>query len=123
MNMTDYQALAARTINPEQPDKEKLINFVFGLAGESGETIDLLKKIIFHGHDLETNRDKLALELGDCLWYITGIATAAGINLDDIAKRNIEKLKARYPDGFSEERSIKRAVDTEIDFSVDAIGC
>ena len=123
MNMTDYQALAARTINPEQPDKERLINFVFGLAGESGETIDLLKKIIFHGHDLETNRDKLALELGDCLWYITGIATAAGINLDDIAKRNIEKLKARYPDGFSEERSIKRAVDTEIDFSVDAIGC
>lgn len=123
MNMTDYQALAARTINPEQPDKEKLINFVFGLAGETGETIDLLKKIIFHGHDLETNRDKLALELGDCLWYITGIATAAGINLDDIAKRNIEKLKARYPDGFSEERSIKRAVDTEIDFSVDAIGC
>jgi len=123
VNMTDYQALAARTINPEQPDKEKLINFVFGLAGESGETIDLLKKIIFHGHDLETNRDKLALELGDCLWYITGIATAAGINLDDIAKRNIEKLKARYPDGFSEERSIKRAVDTEIDFSVDAIGC
>lgn len=123
MNMTDYQALAARTINPEQPDKERLINFVFGLAGETGETIDLLKKIIFHGHDLETNRDKLALELGDCLWYITGIATAAGINLDDIAKRNIEKLKARYPDGFSEERSIKRAVDTEIDFSVDAIGC
>jgi len=123
MNMTHYQLLAARTINTEQPDKEKLINFVFGLAGESGETIDLLKKIIFHGHDLETNRDKLALELGDCLWYITGIATAAGINLDDIAKRNIEKLKARYPDGFSEERSIKRAVDTEIDFSVDAIGC
>jgi NTP pyrophosphatase (non-canonical NTP hydrolase) len=123
VNMTDYQALAARTINPEQPDKERLINFVFGLAGETGETIDLLKKIIFHGHDLETNRDKLALELGDCLWYITGIATAAGINLDDIAKRNIEKLKARYPDGFSEERSIKRAVDTEIDFSVDAIGC
>lgn len=123
MNMTHYQLLAARTINPEQSDKEKLINFAFGLVGETGETIDLLKKIIFHGHDLETNRDKLALELGDCLWYITGMATAAGINLDDIAKRNIEKLKARYPDGFSEERSIKRAVDTEIDFSVDAIGC
>ena len=106
MNMTHYQLLAARTINPAQPDKEKLINFVFGLVGETGETIDLLKKIIFHGHDLETNRDKLAIELGDCLWYITGIATAAGINLDDIAKRNIEKLKARYPDGFSEELSL-----------------
>ena len=123
MNMTDYQALAARTINPEQPDKERLINFVFGLAGETGETIDLLKKIIYHGHDLETNRDKLTMELGDCLWYIAGIATAAGITLDDIATRNIEKLRRRYPDGFSEERSIERVVDTEIDFSVDAIGC
>ena len=123
MNMTDYQALAARTINPEQPDKERLINFVFGLVGETGETIDLLKKIIYNGHDLETNRDKLTMELGDCLWYIAGIATAAGITLDDIATRNIEKLRRRYPDGFSEERSIERVVDTEIDFSVDAIGC
>lgn len=49
MNMTDYQALAARTINPEQPDKEKLINFVFGLAGETGETIDLLKRLFSTG--------------------------------------------------------------------------
>ncbi|NLF83448.1 MAG: nucleoside triphosphate pyrophosphohydrolase family protein [Candidatus Gastranaerophilales bacterium] len=123
MNMTEYQLLAARTINPEQPDKEKLINFVFGLAGESGETIDLLKKIVFHGHDLETNRDKLTLELGDCLWYIAGIATAAGIGLDEIAKRNIEKLKARYPDGFRQERSINRNTDDKNDLSVDTIGC
>mgnify|MGYP000874982563 CR=1 FL=1 len=108
MNMTDYQALAARTINPEQPDKENLINFAFGLAGETGETIDLLKKIIFYGHDLEINRDKLAIELGDCLWYIAGIATAAGIYLDDIATRNIEKLRRRYPDGFDPEKSRNR---------------
>ncbi len=108
MNMTEYQLLAARTINPEQPDKEKLINFVFGLAGETGETIDLLKKIIFHGHDLETNRDKLAIELGDCLWYIAGIATAAGIDLTEVATRNIEKLRRRYPDGFDPEKSRNR---------------
>ena len=108
MNMTEYQLLAARTINSEQPDKEKLINFVFGLAGETGETIDLLKKIIFHGHDLETNRDKLTMELGDCLWYIAGIATAAGITLDDIATRNIEKLRRRYPGGFDPEKSRNR---------------
>ena len=123
MNMTEYQLLAARTINTEQPDKEKLINFVFGLAGETGETIDLLKKIIFHGNDLETNRGKLTLELGDCLWYIAGIATAAGINLEEIATRNIEKLKARYPDGFRQERSINRNTDDKNDLSVDAIGC
>lgn len=108
MNMTEYQLLAARTINPEQPDKEKLINFVFGLAGETGETIDLLKKIIFHGHDLETNRDKLAIELGDCLWYIAGIATAAGIDLTEVAAGNIEKLRRRYPDGFDPEKSRNR---------------
>lgn len=108
MNMTEYQALAARTINPEQPDKEKLINFVFGLAGETGETIDLLKKIIFHGHDLENNREKIAIELGDCLWYIAGIATATGISLDELANGNIEKLRKRYPKGFDPEKSRNR---------------
>jgi len=108
VNMTEYQLLAARTINPEQPDKEKLINFVFGLAGETGEAIDLLKKIIFHEHDLNDNRDKLAIELGDCLWYIAGIATTAGIDLTEIATRNIEKLRRRYPDGFDPEKSRNR---------------
>jgi NTP pyrophosphatase (non-canonical NTP hydrolase) len=74
--------------------------------GELGEVIDLLKKHLFHKHPL--NKEKLKFELGDLLWYIATTATTAGIDLDDIAESNIAKLKARYPEGFSEEKSINR---------------
>ena len=106
MNLKQYQALAARTINPEQPNRDKLINFAFGLAGESGETIDLLKKHLFHGHELDL--DKLSYELGDIMWYVAGIATAAGLDLERIGERNIAKLRARYPEGFDTEKSRNR---------------
>ena len=111
MNMTEYQKLAARTIDPEQSNQEKLINFAFGLTGEAGETIDLLKKILFQGHDLKSNYKDLTIELGDCLWYIAGIATTAGISMDEIAEVNIAKLKARYPEGFSSDRSVHRSIE------------
>jgi len=105
MNFYEYQQLAERTANQTDP-KERFINFAFGLAGETGEVIDYLKKHLFHGHLLD--REKLKIELGDVLWYLATIATTAGISLEEIAKANIAKLKVRYPDGFSEEKSIKR---------------
>lgn len=110
MKFNDYQQLAERTANldPNTQKGERFVNFSFGLMGETGEVIDCLKKILFHGHDLELNQDKLKIELGDCLWYIATLATTAGLSLDDVASANIEKLKARCPDGFSEKRSINR---------------
>jgi len=110
MQMNTYQQLAERTMNPEQDQREAFTNFAFGLAGETGETIDLLKKILFHGHDLEINKDKLVKELGDICWYVAGIATTAGLSLDDIAVTNIEKLRARYPNGFEQQKSIERVI-------------
>lgn len=110
MQMNTYQQLAARTINPDQEPREAIINFAFGLTGETGETVDLLKKILFHGHDLEINKDKLVKELGDIMWYVAGIATTAGLSMQDIAAVNIEKLRQRYPDGFSQQQSIERVV-------------
>lgn len=107
MQFNEYQQLAERTARKANDTAEKrFINFAFGLAGETGEVIDCLKKHLFHGHQLD--REKLKTELGDLLWYIATTATTAGISMDDIAVTNIEKLKARYPDGFSEERSINR---------------
>ena len=78
-----------------------------GLAGEAGETADMLKKHLFHGKPL--NHDDVVKELGDVLWYVAGMATAIGISLDDVAQRNVDKLRARYPDGFSAEASAQRA--------------
>jgi len=106
MEFNEYQMAAERTARSEVEERERFINFVFGLTGEAGETVDCLKKHLFHGHPLD--REKLAIELGDLMWYVATIATTAGIWLDDIAVGNIEKLRSRYPEGFSKENSINR---------------
>ena len=106
MEINEYQLLAMRTLNKELDKKEVLTNSVMGLCGESGEACDLVKKHLFHGHELD--RDALIKELGDVAWYLAEAATAIEIDLSEVFERNIEKLKKRYPEGFSEERSINR---------------
>ncbi|MDT8901853.1 nucleoside triphosphate pyrophosphohydrolase family protein [Anaeroselena agilis] len=108
--MDDYQQLAERTAG-NKTEHTRLTNFGMGLAGEAGETIDYLKKVVFHGHQLD--KDKLQKELGDCLWYIATLATTAGLSLSDVAAANIEKLRARYPEGFDPARSINRIRDED----------
>lgn len=105
MNFHEYQALAARTSTANNVAISAL-----GLAGEAGEVVDLLKKHLGHGHDLD--KMKLAKELGDVLWYVSDLARQFDLSLDDIAVGNIEKLKKRYPDGFSQAASRNR-VDAE----------
>ena len=83
-----------------------VLNACLGLSGEVGETNDMIKKWIFHGHVLDEN--KLAKELGDILWYVAMMCHSLGWNIEEIMQMNIEKLKARYPEGFSEEASIHR---------------
>ena len=106
MEINEYQELALTTMNRELGERDVLINSVMGLCGESGEVIDIVKKHISHGHVL--NRDRLIEELGDVAWYLAECAYAIGVPLEEILTRNIEKLKARYPEGFSKERSINR---------------
>lgn len=106
MEIQTYQKLAMATLNSNLNQKDILINAVMGLCGESGEVIDLVKKHLFQGHEL--NKEKLILELGDIAWYLAEAATALNINLEDIFVENIEKLKNRYPEGFDKEKSIKR---------------
>lgn len=77
-----------------------------GLTGEAGEVADLIKKHFGHGHVLD--HDKLKKELGDVMWYLSQLAEQFDLNMEDIAEANITKLKARYPNGFSEEASINR---------------
>lgn len=101
-----YQALAMRTSNKTLRQSEHLLNGVLGLCGESGEVADMVKKYRMQGHVLDINH--LAKELGDILWYVAETATAIGFDLDDIMQMNIVKLKARYPDGFSSDRSQHR---------------
>lgn len=105
MTGNEYQLKALRTANTE--DKEKLLlNGILGLAGETGEVADILKKHLFQGHELDQN--KLIDELSDVCWYIAITAHAIGVTLDDVMQHNIEKLMKRYPNGFETERSINR---------------
>lgn len=106
MNINEYQRLAMTTLNPDLNKREVLINSVMGLCGESGEAIDIVKKWMAHGHELD--KEHLAKELGDIAWYLAEAATALDMNLEDILQANIEKLKRRYPEGFSCEKSRKR---------------
>ena len=106
MTIDEYQKLAMTTLNPDLSQKDVLINGVMGLCGESGEAIDIVKKWLAQGHDLD--REKLAKELGDICWYLAETATALDLSLEDIMAANIEKLKRRYPDGFDAQRSIHR---------------
>ena len=107
MTINEYQKLAMKTLNPELSEKDVLINGVMGLCGESGEAIDIVKKWLAQGHELD--KEKLAKELGDICWYLAETATALGCSLDDIMSANIEKLRKRYPEGFDSERSIHRS--------------
>ena len=109
MKINEYQKLAMKTLNPELSERDVLINGVMGLCGESGEVIDIVKKHLAQGHPLD--KEALAKELGDICWYVAETAQVLGYDLETIMTMNIEKLKKRYPDGFSREDSINRTED------------
>ena len=106
LTANDYQRMAMRTAGEYDTYYDQLRNAAYGLNGEAGEVIDLLKKHEFQGHDLP--EDKLIDECGDVLWYCALLADALGFSLEQVMNRNIDKLRKRYPDGFDKARSINR---------------
>jgi NTP pyrophosphatase (non-canonical NTP hydrolase) len=110
MTFDEYEAEASRTM--ERKTGEELGSALhlavmgLGLAGESGEVADLLKKKLGHGHELPL--DRLTSELGDVLWYLAAIAKANGLTLDEVAVYNAAKLRKRYPNGFTHADSARR---------------
>jgi len=112
MNLNEYQNLSKRTmpVIEDVTDEAEVgtvrVNYALGVAGEAGEVADLVKKEAFHGH--ETNLDEIRKELGDVMHYVSGLATLYGLKLEDVAQGNIDKLRKRYPDGFSEKASRER---------------
>lgn len=88
-------------------DAGGLLNGCLGLSGEAGELNDLVKKWIFHKKPLD--REHMKKEIGDVCWYIADICHSMGFDLGEIFQMNIDKLKARYPEGFSEQRANNRS--------------
>ena len=107
MEINEYQNEAMRTASGMNYENHgMLINAALGLCGESGEVADMIKKATFQGHELD--KEHLAKELGDVAWYIAVGAQAIGYDLETIFQLNIDKLTARYPDGFEAEKSLHR---------------
>ena len=106
MNANDYQKEALRTLNPALDKHDVLINGVMGLCGEAGECIDIVKKHLAQGHALDS--EKLIKELGDVAWYLAETAYALDVELDTALQGNLDKLRARYPEGFDAQQSINR---------------
>ncbi|MDB4883097.1 MAG: MazG nucleotide pyrophosphohydrolase [Gemmatimonadetes bacterium] len=91
-----YQSEARRTINRALSDDQRLLDAAAGLAEEAGEVLSHVRKHVMRGRTLD--RDAVALELGDALWCLAVVADTLGISLQDVATRNVEKLRSRYPD-------------------------
>ena len=106
MTGNEYQALAMRTCSVTDDEEDMLFHAVFGLNSEAGEVAGIIQKH-YQGHEVKA--DHLLKELGDCLWMIAEACTALGEDLETVMQVNIDKLRARYPDGFDPEKSLHRA--------------
>ena len=106
MTGSEYQLLASRTINNDLTKAGQEKHALHGLVGEIGELHSLYQKV-YQGHELDKHH--AMSELSDMLWFIAEYCTAMGWNLDDVMQYNIDKLIARYPDGFEADKSLHRA--------------
>lgn len=114
--LNDYQKATLRTWNNKTDFGGRVSNAALGLPGEAGEVADIVKKQFITDmvsnhrivQEKRTETYKLALELGDIMYYVSIMAHELGYTLQDIAEMNIAKLAKRYPDGFSREASQAR---------------
>ena len=93
--LAGYQAEARRTINRALTDDQRLLDASAGLAEEAGEVLAHVRKHLFQGRSLD--RDAVTLELGDALWCLAIAADTLGVTLAEVAQRNVEKLRSRFP--------------------------
>lgn len=101
-----YPAIVERTWHSVLQKKDRITNAIMGLNGEIGELTDLYKKVFYHGHDADAIH--IMLELGDIMYYLCALCNEIGVDFSEICYENMEKLKARYPDGFKTENSLNR---------------
>ena len=107
IDMIDFFKQAKGGRNAENYDFGGIFNACLGLSGEVGEFNDMIKKWIFHEEQLDIDHAKK--EAGDICWYLAMLCESFGWNLDEIMQMNVDKLKARYPEGFDIERANHRA--------------
>jgi NTP pyrophosphatase (non-canonical NTP hydrolase) len=111
MDWEQYRQDVFRTVRPDLDEQGRLLSGALGLCGEAGEVAEQLKKHFFHGHPLDKAR--LSSELGDVLWYWVLLCDSLSLSMESVVTGNVEKLRRRYPDGFSTDHSINRVEEAE----------
>jgi len=111
----DFVYLADRLVELDQKGAniERLTTAGVGLAAESGEFLEIVKKMVFQGKPwTNDNREHLIIELGDVMWYVAQACMALEVSFDEVIEGNIKKLEKRYPGGhFDIHDSENRAAD------------
>ena|SRR5437588_4086152 len=99
MDLSEYQLQSRRTA--EYPREAWLVYPALGLAGEAGEVAEHVKKVVRDdgGEITDERRAAMSKELGDVLWYVAQIASELGLDLDEIARENLDKLLSRQRRG------------------------
>ena len=108
----DFKSLIDRLgeLDREGANIERLTTASVGLAAESGEFLEIVKKMVFQGKPWNSdNREHLIIELGDVMWYVAQACMALEVSFDEVIATNVKKLEKRYPEGsfyvyFSENR-------------------
>ena len=106
--LNEFQKLCLRTATIPMDEKTMHLTWSLALAGEVGELANRTKKVFLHGHPYD--QEKVIEELGDILWYVAVYSQDIGIDLLEVAQKNISKLEKRYPEGFSSEASQNRVI-------------
>ncbi len=84
----------------------RLLHGSMGVATESSELLDAIKKHVFYGKPLD--KVNLIEEMGDLFWYLAIIADELGVSFEEVLQKNSEKLALRYGEGFSSSKAVKR---------------
>ena len=97
-------------LDREGANIERLTTAAVGISAESGEFLEIIKKMVFQGKPWnDDNREHLIIELGDVMWYVAQACMALDVSFDDVVRGNVKKLEKRYPGGsFSVDKSENR---------------
>ena len=105
-NTEIFQREARRSLRDDLPYEATRSNMCMGLAGEIGEVIDIMKKHIYQGKELDIT--DVIEEVGDVLWYIANFCNVNNITMDECMESNIKKLRKRFPNGFTTKDANER---------------
>jgi NTP pyrophosphatase (non-canonical NTP hydrolase) len=112
--LDDYEEFVLRLASPQSTEtpEMQLVLGGLGLCGEAGEFADHVKKVVFHGQEI--NKEEAVKELGDVMWYLAFAARTIGSSLQEVIDGNVKKLSDRYPDGvFDQSRSHAQGEESE----------